>query len=380
MSLFLITFFCIYSSLHLYVFLKIKGAFSLGLYTTIALILFMALMVSAPVLVRVSERYGLEIVARLVAFVGFTWLGLLFLFVTCSIAIDLYRFIIYAGGFILRKDLAFLIPSHRLAFLIPLLIAAGITVYGSFEARSIRSEQVVIKSTKVPKEFGTFTIVQISDVHLGLIVRKGRLKKILREVNRAHPDIVVSTGDLVDGQVDNLNELVDLLRAVQPPYGKFGVTGNHEFYAGLDQALPFMEKAGFTVLRGEVHDVAGFMTIVGVDDPTGKRFGLVAETAEQILLATVPPERFVVLLKHVPVVEEESLGLFDLQLAGHTHKGQIFPFTYLVKLSFPYDAGLVQLSKSSLLYVSRGSGTWGPPIRFLAPPEVTVIQLIHAEK
>ncbi|MBN1255147.1 MAG: metallophosphoesterase [Deltaproteobacteria bacterium] len=380
MSLFLLTFFCLYSSLHLYVFLKLKGAFPIGLYTTIILILFMALMVSAPVLVRVSERYGLEIVARFLSFVGFTWLGLLFLFFTCSLAFDLYRFFIYAGGFILRKDLAFLIPSHRLAFIIPLLITVGITVYGSFEARSIRSEQLVIKSAKVPKEFGTFTIVQISDVHLGLIVRKGRLKKILCEVNRAHPDIVVSTGDLVDGQVDNLNELADLLRDVQPPYGKFGVTGNHEFYAGLDQALPFMEKAGFTVLRGEVKEVAGFMTIAGVDDPTGKRFGLVTGTSEQVLLAKVSPEHFVVLLKHVPVVDQESLGFFDLQLSGHTHKGQIFPFSYLVKLFYPYDAGLVHLHNHSLLYVSRGSGTWGPPIRFLAPPEVTVIKLIHTEK
>lgn len=379
MSLFLLTFFCLYSSLHLYVFLKIKGAFSLGLYTTIALILFMALMVSAPVLVRVSERYGLEITARLIAFVGFTWLGLLFLFFTFSIAIDLYRFFVYASGFLLRKDLAFLIPSHRLAFMIPLLITAGITVYGSFEARSIRSEQLVIKSVKVPKEFGTFTIVQISDVHLGLIVRKGRLEKILSQVKKAHPDIVVSTGDLVDGQVDNLNELAGLLRDIQPPYGKIGVTGNHEFYAGLDQALPFMEKAGFTVLRGEVKDVAGFMTIAGVDDPTGKRFGLFLGPSEQILLAKVPPERFVLLLKHVPVVDQESLGHFDLQLSGHTHKGQIFPFSYLVKLFYPNDAGLVHLPNHSVLYVSRGSGTWGPPIRFLAPPEVTVIQLIHTE-
>lgn len=379
MNLFLLTFFFLYSSLHLYLFFKIKGAFTVGMGSTIVLILFMVVMVSAPLLVRVSERYAWEFFARLLSYIGYTWLGLIFLFCTSSILVDLYRLLISAGGMMFRMNLSSFVPSPRHAFFIPFLLTVATASYGFFEAGSIRSERVIITSPKVPREVGTLTIVQISDVHVGLIVREGRLKKILREVKRAQPDILVSTGDLVDGQIDNLGKLADLLKDVNPPYGKFAVTGNHEFYAGLDQAVNFIEEAGFTMLRGEAQDAAGFMTIVGVDDPTGRRFGLLHGASERALLAGLSRGRFTLLLKHPPVVEKEVLGLFDLQLSGHTHKGQIFPFNYFSKLFFPYDAGLVHLPRHSTLYVSRGSGTWGPPIRFLSPPEVTVITLVNAD-
>jgi predicted MPP superfamily phosphohydrolase len=282
-------------------------------------------------------------------------------------------------GSILRSNLSSYAPSSRLAFFIPALVTATIAIYGYFEARSISSEHIVITSPKIPKEVKRFTIVQISDVHLGLIVREGRLEKILSKVKEAQPDILVSTGDLVDGQIDDLTGLAELLNAIHPGFGKFAVTGNHEFYAGLDQALRFTERAGFTVLRGEARDVAGFVTIAGEDDPTARYFGGFRGASEQRILAGVSRERLVVLLKHRPVIGEKELGLVDLQLSGHTHKGQIFPFTYASKAFYPYNAGLVSLPHHFYLYVSRGSGTWGPPIRFLAPPEVTIITLVHAD-
>jgi predicted MPP superfamily phosphohydrolase len=374
---FLLTFFSIYSLLHVYVFLKIKSAFAPGMVLIIVIICFMVVMVSAPVLVRIAESHGLEIVARLLSFVGFIWLGVIFFFFTASLCIDLYRLFVSLFGVVLRTNLSPLSPSPHLAFFIPLLVTAAIAVYGSFEARAIRSEEVVIKSPKIPETVGTFTIAQISDVHLGLIVREGRLKRILAEVKRANPDLLVSTGDLVDGQIDNLKGLAELLGAVQPVHGKFAVTGNHEFYAGLDQAMRFTEEAGFTMLRGEAKAVNGFMTIAGVDDPTGKRFCLFRGPEEGVLLSKVPRGRFTILLKHEPIIAKDATGLFDLQLSGHTHKGQIFPFNYIVKIFYPHDAGLVHLPQHAFLYVSRGSGTWGPPIRFLSPPEVTIIRLVH---
>jgi predicted MPP superfamily phosphohydrolase len=337
-------------------------------------------MICAPILVRVSERQGLELLARLFSYVGYSWMGLSFLFFTSSLCIDLYRFFIYVLGIMVRTNLSSFSPASRLAFFIPALVTAAIALYGYFEARSIRSEQVVIASPKVPREVKKFTIVQISDVHLGLIVREGRLEKILEKVKEAHPDILVSTGDLVDGQIDDLSGLAELLNEIQPRFGKFAVTGNHEFYAGLDQALRFTEKAGFTVLRGEARDVAGFITIAGVDDPTARYFGAVRGAPEPRLLAGVSHERLALLLKHRPVIGEKALGLIDVQLSGHTHKGQIFPFNYLSKMFYPHDAGLVALPGNAFLYVSRGTGTWGPPIRFLAPPEVTIITLVHADR
>ncbi len=380
MSLFLLTFFFIYSSAHLYMFLKIKAAFALGTAGTTALLAFMVVMICAPILVRISERQGLEFLARLFSYVGYTWMGLAFLFFTSSLCIDLYRFFVHVLGIMVRTNLSSFSPSSRLAFFIPALVTATIAIYGYFEARSIRCERIVIASPKVPKEVKRFTIVQISDVHLGLIVREGRLEKILDKVKEAQPDILVSTGDLVDGQIDDLTGLAELLSEIHPPFGKFAVTGNHEFYAGLDQALRFTEKAGFTVLRGEVRDVDGFVTIAGVDDPTARYFGAVRGVPEPCLLAGVSRKRFALLLKHIPVIDDKAKGLIDLQLSGHTHKGQIFPFTFASKAFFPHNAGLVALPGNSYLYVSRGTGTWGPPIRFLSPPEVTIITLVHQDE
>jgi predicted MPP superfamily phosphohydrolase len=377
--LFFISILSLYSLLHLYVFLKMRSAFAFSGVTAIFLIVFMMCMVGAPVVVRVMEGHRFDVAARLISYLGYTWMGLVFLFFFCSLAIDMYHLLVYVTGRIFHTGFPFLIPSPRIAFFIALLPTFAIAVFGYHEARTIKTETVVIKSTKIPEEIGTLTIAQISDIHLGLIVRHKRLKQILNVVRETNPDIVVSTGDLVDGQIDNLTGLAELLRTVNPPYGKFAITGNHEFYAGLDQALNFTQSAGFTVLRGEGYDADGIITIVGIDDPTGKYFGSYRGVSEKTLLSHHSNKKFVLLLKHIPIVNKEAVGLFDLQLSGHTHGGQIFPFSLITRLFFPYHAGLIPLSHGSQLYVSRGSGTWGPPIRFLSPPEVTIIKLVHAK-
>ncbi|MBW2078071.1 MAG: metallophosphoesterase [Deltaproteobacteria bacterium] len=379
MIVFLLAILLIYGLLHFYIYYKIKTALALGAVDIILVIFFMAIMVLSPIAVRLSERYGFESFARYLSYIGYTWMGLAFLFFSCSLPVDIYRLLIYTGGLAFKVGPSSLLPSPQLALMIPAVMSVAITFYGYFEARSIRTERVVIESPKIPEHIGRITIAQISDVHLGLTVRHGRLKRILREVARAKPDIVVSTGDLVDGQIDNLGGLAELLRDMHAPYGKFAVTGNHEFYAGLDQALTFTEKAGFTILRAEVSDVAGILTIAGIDDPTAKRFGLSRGISETSLLSKLDHERFTILLKHQPVVDRKADNLFDLQLSGHTHGGQIFPFAFLVGLFYPADQGLSRLEHGSYLYVTRGSGTWGPTIRFLAPPEVTIIELVHKD-
>jgi len=376
MILFLSIILILYGLLHLYIFYRVKAALAFGTGGAILLVCFMVIMIFSPVIVRVAEKYGFELFVRILSLIGYTWMGFAFLFFSWSLLLDIYRLFIHTGGLIFHTTLSSLTPSPRIAFIIPFILSTAITLYGYFEALSIRTERIVIESQKIPEQVGRITIVQISDIHLGLIVERERLKRILREVKRAEPDILVSTGDLVDGQSDNLRGLAELLRTVTPPYGKFAVTGNHEFYAGLEQALQFTEEAGFKVLRGEALNVASILNIAGVDDPTGRRFSLYKGVSEKTLLSELPQEQFTILLKHIPIVDDSANGLFDLQLSGHTHKGQIFPFNLLTRLFYSVDSGLVRISHNSHLYVSRGSGTWGPPIRFLAPPEVTVIELV----
>lgn len=131
------------------------------------------------------------------------------------------------------------------------------------------------------------------------------------------------------------------------------------------------------MLRGEGLSIDGVINIAGVDDPQVIKYGNLKGTPENVLLAGLPRERFTLLLKHRPFIDQKSLGFFDLQLSGHVHKGQIFPFSIITGLYYPIQAGLATLPDNSRLYVSRGSGTWGPPIRFLSPPEITIIELVH---
>jgi predicted MPP superfamily phosphohydrolase len=200
---------------------------------------------------------------------------------------------------------------------------------------------------------------------------------MLESVKAAKPDIFIVTGDLVDAQINHLTGLAELLRTVNARFGKYAITGNHEYYAGLNKALAFTRSAGFTVLRNEAMK-AGPIMIAGVDDRTGVQLKLARPASEQELLANLPRDMFILFLKHQPRIDQATLGLFDLQLSGHTHKGQIFPFTYVTRMMFPLNAGRYDLGKGSVLHVSRGTGTWGPPIRLLAPPEVTVIELVRS--
>jgi predicted MPP superfamily phosphohydrolase len=377
MTLFLLIYFSIYGGAHLYAFLKLKRGFALELPAYLILGIFMILMVVAPIVVRISERLGHEGLARSLAYIGFTWMGLIFIFVSASFFFDIYRLLHFLARMLTQRPLADFTLSPRNFCTLAMLFSFAVMIYGYFEALHIRTEHVTVKTDKIPKEIGQFRVVQISDVHLGLIVGKSRLKRILRQVKNASPDILVSTGDLVDGQMDDLEMLTDMFQNIPTTYGKFAITGNHEFYAGIDRALAFTEKAGFTMLRGEGITVSNLLNVVGIDDPARKRYSPDRAASEKALLEKMPREKFTLLLKHQPVINSESLGMFDLQLSGHTHKGQIFPFNLVTKLFYRTHTGLSKVNGNALLYVSRGSGTWGPPVRFLSPPEVTVIDITY---
>ncbi|HIJ55611.1 MAG TPA: metallophosphoesterase [Deltaproteobacteria bacterium] len=374
--IFLAVFFSLYSGLHAYGLIKLKCAFSLSPVLTLAVGLFMGLMIFAPVLIRLLERYGYDQAARVTAYVGYTWMGLLFIFVSSAFLFDIYRLLLSVSQWVANLDLSLIRLSPRQSFIISLFLTLSIAVYGAFEAVAIRTEHVIIRTSKLPKGIDRLKIVQISDVHLGLIVTEKRLERILSKVKEANPDIWVSTGDLVDGQMVNIDGLSAMLRDVPVKYGKYAVTGNHEFYAGIEKSLDFTRQAGFQVLQGETVNVSDIITIAGIDDETGDSDGLNPGLSEKDVLSKIPRDKFVLFLKHRPVLNNVTKGLFDLQLSGHAHKGQIFPFSIITALSFPADSGLLKLNTGARLYVSRGSGTWGPPIRFLSPPEVTLIELV----
>lgn len=373
MSLFVFLYLAIYGGAHAYLLSRTVRGFHLGSPYPLLFAAVSVFMVFAPILVRILERYGYDVQARMVAYLGYLWMGFFFLWLTASIAFDLLRGIVTVAGWPLHRDLHF--AEWRLLS-VSIAVALFASCYGLLEARHLKVEQVTLKSPKIPKSAGRVRVVQISDVHLGLMVGRKRLDRILDQVTALKPDLLLSTGDLLDGQMDGLRGLDLQLSALKAPLGKYAVLGNHEAFAGVAPSVSFTRSCGFQLLREQGVAVSDFLVLVGVDDPALRRDANGA--TEHALLTATPREKYTILLKHRPNVDSESLGLFDLQLSGHVHKGQIFPFNLVTHLAYPVKMGLSDAGAGSLLYVSRGSGTWGPPMRVLAPPEITVIDLVSS--
>jgi predicted MPP superfamily phosphohydrolase len=237
---------------------------------------------------------------------------------------------------------------------------------------------VRIASAKLPPGTVPLRLVQISDLHLGLMYDQDKLALLVTQVEALKPDLLVATGDIIDGEARHINGYTARLRELHAPLGKYAVTGNHEFYVGLEQALDLMDHAGFKVLRNERTSPLTWLDLVGVDDPSGARMGKTTGISEQELLAAARADRFVLLLKHPPRISDSALQHVDLQLSGHIHGGQIAPFGLLTWLVYRQHTGLTRLAGGMQLYVNRGTGTWGPPIRFLAPPEITLFEIVPA--
>lgn len=325
-----------------------------------------------------------------ISWVAMTWLGLLFFTVVLLGLADLGQGVLWLA----RRGLAAAAvgvgdPGRRdaLARLVGGAVGTVVIGLGSwslFEGlRAVAVKRVTVRLAKLPRSLSGYTIVQLSDVHVGPTIGRAFVEQIVRKANAASPDLIVITGDLVDGSVEALGALVEPLRELHAPDGVFFVTGNHEYYSGADEWIAYLESLGIRVLRNErlaLRDGgAGGLDLAGVDDWTAK--DLVPHHGHDLpkALAGRDEARALVLLAHQPksVVEAARRGV-DLVLSGHTHGGQLFPFNYLVGLDQPFVAGL-HLHEGTHIYVSCGTGYWGPPMRLAAPAEITRIELESLE-
>jgi len=365
MLIFLTVALSIYGAMHLYALSKVWLAFPHTSLFSLTLVLWGIVMTFSPLIIWQIERLNWHNATVVASWVVYIWMGLLFLFCSISLVFDLGHALAVLLGFRWPLNASMELPAVG-------LLALGMLGYGLVEARQLHVEEIAITTPKLSPTIGRVTIAQISDLHLGVMLGDEFLDRIIAKLRELQPDIVVATGDIVDGQGDDFNELARHFLAYTAPKGAYAIIGNHEVYAGLEDSLRFLNSAGFTVLRGE-SAAAGGIILSGIDDPSAGERGLEARVDTGNALASVAKGGFVVLLKHQPVVDNETP--FDLQLSGHIHGGQIFPFGLLTKLTYGVNTGLTQLSDGRLLYISRGAGTWGPPIRLFAAPEITLIKI-----
>jgi len=300
-------------------------------------------------------------------FLGAIWLGILFLLVAALLVADV------VSGFGLWQAASW--PLRRVFALMALALSLVGLVQG---LRAPVVEQLELTLPGLPTQLDGLRLVQLSDLHLGTLLNRRWLGKRLQEVAHLNPDVVVITGDLVDSRPQHVEELLPLLRHLRAPRGVFAVTGNHEFYAGLERSSQLLKEAGFILLRDEHYVVTPGLVMAGVDDLTARRqFGVSHQALVQALGDR--PAGACIFLSHTPwQAEEAARAGAGLMLSGHTHGGQIWPFSYLVRLSYPFLQGLYRVG-SMYLYVSRGTGTWGPPMRLWQPGEMTLFVLRSPE-
>ncbi len=338
----------------------------------------LAVVLSASVfLMRIAPR-GVTVPLD---WIGFVWLGLLFYFFVLLLAAEPLRPLLrmwVTPGFASVPGL----PATRwVARCVALCVLAGGCMIGAVAILSARLpanvRTVPVKLSRWPVELSGYTVVQLSDIHVGGTVGRGFVERIVQRVNRLDPDMIVITGDLVDGSVEELAPLVAPLASLHARDGVWFATGNHEYYSGADAWLDHLRSMGIRVLRNErvpIRGDAGF-DLAGTDDYSAHGFGHGHGQDIPRALAGRDPDRPVILLAHQPrsFPEAAAQGV-DLQLSGHTHGGQIYPFHYLTRLVQPYLSGLHRRGASAV-YVSRGTGYWGPPMRLGAPAEITKIVL-----
>jgi len=377
-AVFILTATAIYGGLHAYVWWRITRQTGLRGQGAALLALLFAGLVIAPFLGRLL-RDG-SALFNAVELVTFVWMGAVFYLFALNICADLWNTAVAIVRWLAPGAPLPSLGGTRL-FLGIAAATALIVGYAAFEAQNVRVRRIVVPTAKLAPGTPPVRIVQVSDVHLGLLVGPRRLGAMLRRVREARPDLVVATGDMLDAVGDHLEPLAAMWRDVAPPLGKYAVTGNHEYYSGIPGAITFLESAGFRVLRDETAVLPGLVCLLGAEyrAPRGLPGSPASPRPLAALLRDADRRLFTLLLKHLPVgFEDEAAPLgVDLQLSGHTHDGQLWPFRWLVRRSFRHTAGLARAGES-LLYVSRGTGTWGPPLRFLAPPEVTLIELTPA--
>ncbi len=275
------------------------------------------------------------------------------------------------------------VPGHwlDLSAIGVVALASLITLVGLYGARKPpRVKTVDVPLKDLPPALHGFKIAQISDMHIGPTIKRPAMKYVVATINRLDVDVVAITGDLVDGNVYELSRHVAPLAGLRSRHGTFFVTGNHEYYSGVQPWLKYLPTLGVRVLLNEhvilLHHHAPIV-LAGVTDFSAASYDTSHRSDVALAITGAPRAAVKVLLAHQPRSATAAVAAgFDLQISGHTHGGQFLPWNFFVRLQQPFTAGLHRV-KNMLIYVSRGTGYWGPPKRFGAPSEITLLRLVN---
>ncbi|MEA2073499.1 MAG: metallophosphoesterase [Campylobacterota bacterium] len=295
-------------------------------------------------------------------------IGVLFLLFCTTLIYDISRVVLVRAPLREERRRFF----KRSLDLSSLVVASSITAKAIYDARHVTLEKVNVKLSNLKKPY---KILQLSDVHIGGIIDKNFIAKIVSRVNACQPDLVVITGDLVDTDMDKASEALGELKNLKSKYGTYFIVGNHEYFHNVEKIIATVKSLGIKVLENDnlyIGEKGEGFNLVGVYDLFGYRVETHAPNVT-LALQNRDEESPTVLLAHQPKFIEEVPSGVDLMLSGHTHGGQLYPFKALVKLQQGYISGLHQHNDELQIYINKGTGFWGPPMRIGASAEITEI-------
>lgn len=371
---FLIAYFILGLALNLYLLRWLRPALGWRWRISLWFLLLALLLTLLPVASRLYDRWGHYHLALVTGIPGYVWMAVV-LWGVC------FGFLAEIANAALRLA-SFAAPSVRRFVLSPRQVVCAVgalsvllAAWGAVEVRALETVTIRIRTPRLRAGATPIRIVQVSDLHISPLVGRKALERLIESVTRADPDLLLCTGDICDSTAPEMDNYAKALARIPAPMGKFACLGNHEFYLGVGRSLQLLDLAGFKVLRQDRAIVGcggAKVEIMGVDDPAGRYTGERPMTDEGGIPRGGASDGFSVLLKHQPRVGNSAVQPPDLQLSGHTHGGQILPAQIFARLVYPLWRGLYETGAGRRLYVSRGVGTWGPPIRVLARPEITL--------
>jgi uncharacterized protein len=317
--------------------------------------------------------FATNVYLRAVAWIGYSWMGMMFLLLVSTLVSEIIR-LFGAGTDPERRTL--LARGLSIGVAGVAATAGGIGIWRAI--RPVGVKEVNITLSRLPAKANGYVIAQITDMHIGLAIKHNFVEDVVKKINAINPDIIVLTGDMVDGSVERLREHTASFAKLNAPQGVYFVTGNHEYYSGADEWITEFQRLGIRVLRNERLEIGpsnATFDLVGIDDWGAHNFGAHHGADLKRALNGRDNTRACVLLAHNPKAGEEAIERgVDLQLSGHTHGGQIWPFNFAVRLTTRWVQGLYSEGPTQI-YVSPGTGYWGPPMRIGTEAEITKVVL-----
>ncbi len=306
---------------------------------------------------------------------GSFWLAVLVYGVLIALVVDIVRGIDLLTGWIPRWMLADRLFTGRIIFAGSVVLIVILLVGGHIRSLYPLTPEYVVVLPKLHQDRNEYRIVILADTHLGVLVGERRLRRMVEQINNQYPDLVLIVGDLLDESSRELHWAVDPLTGIEVTDGVYAVTGNHEFYAGVKGYENLLHKAGIKLLRDEYVEIEGVAVLVGIDDMTGGRQFVQERVPIGDLLKGANDQLPVILMHHTPTrIEEAEQAGVDLMVSGHIHGGQLWPVKYIAEGVYGVKTGLSERGRMHF-YLTSGAGTWGPPVRIGAAPEIVTLVL-----